>query len=563
MLGKGRVRAADLEVCGRVGEEFGLGAVEAVSRDLDDRTGLRRLGWTAIIIALAGLVVGVPVLAVTGALLALVIAAISCAAMLLLSWPVIAIGRQFAGVSGRTCLYSGGLARIRRGEPEPTVLRWADIESVKMEHSPATATSLVTRIGFQLRGRKGEVSHVYLSPGDLPNGILLADVIAHAARHHGVRAEGYNPSWPAWRSQGGAVAMITGVIVILAAAAAFTGLVLFSPPGSSLSLAATLTGPVPADEADSQQEVAFSPDGATLAATDGDSNAFLWDVATRRVISAIPGAGDVTSQAMAFSPDGATLATLGSDGNVSLLRVATHTVIGTLPGLLPSGWADFTVIAFSPNGATVATGDDAGDALLWDAATRKVIATLSPGTSPGDGTSPVQAIAFSPDGTTLAVQGEDGTTYLWDVATRRMTATLAEPAGASSGMFISAGNTVAFSPDGKLLVTVGTSGEAYLRSTATLRVIATLADPSTLQGEGAQAVAFSPDGKTVATVDSDGNAYLWDTATRRLAGTVTDPGSGDHPGVVSAMAFSPDGKLLATGDVYGQVFLWHLPPGSA
>ena len=73
---------------------------------------------------------------------------------------------------------------------------------------------------------------------------------------------------------------------------------------------ATLSDPTTGGRA---AAVAFSPDG-TLAVIDGSDGADLWDATTHRLITALTKADD-SADAMAFSPDGRTLAF--SDGSDS------------------------------------------------------------------------------------------------------------------------------------------------------------------------------------------------------------------------------------------------------
>jgi hypothetical protein len=276
-----RLRAQDLEECGRFGEEFGLGAVEAVRRELDDRTGLRTLGWVAVIIGIIGLVVAWPLdwaMPTSPAFTAGVISG----ALLVAGGPLVAIGRRLAMVSGWMVLYSGGVAHFGPKRPQPLAMRWADVEAVTittgddegtpttsltsltlqgrngtqlsfpyqlreqvaiaahralapliaasmiytydsglpvvaspdvqvnqwgiifsrarryawsdiglvvMEHPSADAPGVTTRINLK-KDAKG-YGHRYADPSHVPNGIFLADLIAHAARQRGLPVQGY------------------------------------------------------------------------------------------------------------------------------------------------------------------------------------------------------------------------------------------------------------------------------------------------------------------------------------------------------------------------------------
>ena len=98
-------------------------------------------------------------------------------------------------------------------------------------------------------------------------------------------------------------------------------------------------------------DLAFSPDGETLAADRGDSAIVLWDMASgeqRAVLEAH--AGDVTG--LAFSPDGRLLASSSRDLTIRLWEISTGKELNALVG--HSGWAQ--AVAFSPDGATLASG---------------------------------------------------------------------------------------------------------------------------------------------------------------------------------------------------------------
>jgi WD40 repeat protein len=66
--------------------------------------------------------------------------------------------------------------------------------------------------------------------------------------------------------------------------------------------------------------VAFSPDGRTLATGDDNGRAYLWDVATRRLVGTRtdPEVGIFGMFPVAFSPGGRMVAAADSRGNIYL-----------------------------------------------------------------------------------------------------------------------------------------------------------------------------------------------------------------------------------------------------
>ncbi|WP_302893283.1 protein kinase domain-containing protein [Actinomadura luzonensis] len=181
--------------------------------------------------------------------------------------------------------------------------------------------------------------------------------------------------------------------------------------------------------------VALSPKGDLLATARGGTLE-TWDVRTARRVRVYEGAGD---PALAFSPDGATLA---AGATLLDLRTGRRTPLDLRTGTPGRATADApvpTALAFSPGGRTLAFGLDGGRVLLWDTRGRERIGTIETGASA------VDALRFSPDGDLLAVAATR--TSLWDVRTLRQ---VGQAAPGTSGL--------AFSPDGKRLRGVALDG---------------------------------------------------------------------------------------------------------
>ncbi|MBO0776500.1 MAG: PD40 domain-containing protein, partial [Actinobacteria bacterium] len=303
-----------------------------------------------------------------------------------------------------------------------------------------------------------------------------------------------------------------------------------------LSLRATMTNPGRGPVSD----IAFSPSGTTLAATDNahaaassQNAATMWNTATGSEIGSFPYAG--LGNGVAFSPDGGTLAIAGAD--LYVWNVASHANIAYLPSVSPQS------VAFGRDGSTLAVGGrrnstSSEEVGVLNVATRQWTATL-PGLTRN---SYVSALAFAPDGRTLAASDSaNGVLYVWNVAGRNLLTTPV-PLTASTG-------PLAFSPDsGTLAVSDGGTGGVRLWDVPSRAWGTTLTGP---QSKGVRGIAFSPDGKTLAVADANGTVDLWDTASGKLTATQQVNAKG-----ADAIAFSPDGKTLATGDGSGQIKLW-------
>jgi hypothetical protein len=123
-------------------------------------------------------------------------------------------------------------------------------------------------------------------------------------------------------------------------------------------------------------EVAFAPDGKTVATGSKDKTAKLWDAASGECRATLSGHTDVV-RAVAFSPDGKTVATGSSDKTTRLWDVAKGDCRATLIGHKSA----LCAVVFSRDGKTVATCD-CYDTRLWDAftVTFKEVARTRPST---------------------------------------------------------------------------------------------------------------------------------------------------------------------------------------
>lgn len=293
------------------------------------------------------------------------------------------------------------------------------------------------------------------------------------------------------------------------------------------------------------EHLAFSPDGHLLAGSTSQIEGNKIGVVTRRSGSTLWDVFDpadprqlaprllLADGALAFSPDGRTLAISDGSSHVQLWDIADPSApkrIATLVGHT----AAVNALAFSPDGRTLASGSVDDDAILWNTSRLNNVNRMA--TLAGDPAA-IDAVAFTQDGRYLLTDDDDIQVDRWSAVPHQpfVAATLTGHTGAVK--------SAAISPDSQILATGGFDQTVILSNITDPERPVRLARLTGFGGD-VTALTFSPDGKTLVTGSDDRRMVLWnvsDPAHPHAVASLTCPGG------FSSVAFSRGGTLLVTG----------------
>jgi RNA polymerase sigma factor (sigma-70 family) len=292
------------------------------------------------------------------------------------------------------------------------------------------------------------------------------------------------------------------------------------------------------DESRWVTDLAFSPNGKLLAGNHGRC-VTLWDTTTGKMVRTWEG-NEWNLWSVAFSPDGATLAAAGQGNALHLWDVADGSERRRIAVDKPN--RPVRPLAFSPDGKLVALATDDRSIRLWDPATGRELPPLR------GHTAHIRRLAFVDDGKTLVSASEDCTIRFWDTATAKQVRAVAIPTEGWECW------VMAFSPDRKTLAAGGSSNRVHLFDVATGK-------PRQARDGHAgpvEAVGFLPRGDLVASVGGWRVVCLAETATgKERHRSASRPGYrlsmvlsqqyGDRL-LISPAALSRDGSLVAVPD---------------
>jgi WD40 repeat protein len=287
--------------------------------------------------------------------------------------------------------------------------------------------------------------------------------------------------------------------------------------------------------------VAFSPDGATVAANETDC-VEVWDVPGGRKLRAFELPRASFPRALLFSPDGTRLATDRDSGTIYFWDVKSGQEVWKRGRVDDSSWL-LSLTAFAPDGKSVVALENRGEAfVLLDGVSGTPHRRLK-GPGKGGSIDPV----LSPNLTTYAAGPDrDWTLRIGDTTTGR---DLHKLPG-----FASTREHFAFSRDGKTLAWCSEKQGVRLVDVASGKVLRRV---GTALDDPAWWLRFLPGDLTLALcLWHENTVRFWDLPRDRELHPL-----GGHRGSVAVVSYTPDGRQLVSAAMDGTLRFWEPTTG--
>ncbi|MEB3219332.1 MAG: WD40 repeat domain-containing protein [Nostocales cyanobacterium 94392] len=240
---------------------------------------------------------------------------------------------------------------------------------------------------------------------------------------------------------------------------------------------------------------------------------------------------------LAFSPDGQTLASCGADSTIKIWHLGAKDLID----IMHKHNGMVRCLTFTADGRILATGGDDRKIQFWDMTERQVAMTLSL-----DDTA-AHSLIFSRDGKTF-VTGSYRKIKVWQIDFHKELSSCIdvklEHSFAGHSHIV---RSLAVSKDGKFLVSASTDKTIKVWDLKTGKLLRILEGHE----DGVYAIAISEDDKNIASGSADKTIKLWHLETGELCDTFTG-----HNNTVTGVAFAEKENILVSASLDKTIKIW-------
>lgn len=274
--------------------------------------------------------------------------------------------------------------------------------------------------------------------------------------------------------------------------------------------------------------LAWSPDGRSLASANGINTVTLWDIQQGSLTQTCSVADQWVNDVAWSRTNYIAAACSGlTHGTVLVWQPPEIQSIFTYHG------EPIRTVAWSPDGIFLAWAGHSSTVEIWNIHTQRFIRAYQDGKDGG-----INRIKWSPDGRYLAAATDSGRVSVWEAASGKLVLSYR---GHTAKVF-----DLAWSPDARLIVSASLDKTAQVWTPFTPHTFVTYRGHT----NAVHCVDWSPDSKYVVSGSSDETAQIWDAHTGKRTSLFRNESS------VFAVLWSPDGRKIVQGTQKQGIEVW-------